>query len=236
MPSVPRQLRECLEFLDVWEAWKYTLSNTVTAPPVWVVIFLRNTGLANGKLIANPRPRYTRTSHAKNFISQLTVCWIPPQTNAVLPKLFFPSISSAIMQVPLINCYLMAQNLAGKELNNSPDVKMTLSAEYFQPLNAMPFDGFFNLSYQYQSDVNFSLLADPGSVQDSYAVLNISMGIVEREHKRYEVTLFANNVTDERFVTGKGNVGGLWGGTPVYIHVLPREAQSYAGIRVGFNF
>ncbi len=95
---------------------------------------------------------------------------------------------------------------------------------------------FFNLPYQYQSDVNFSLLADPGSVQDSYAVLNISMGIVEREHKRYEVTLFANNVTDERFVTGKGNVGGIWGGTPVYIHVLPREAQSYAGIRVGFNF
>ena len=129
-----------------------------------------------------------------------------------------------------------AQDLAGEELNNSPDVKMTLSAEYFQPLSAMPFDGFFNLSYHYQSDVNFSLLADPGSVQDSYAVLNISMGIVEREHKRYEVTLFANNVTDERFVTGKGNVGGLWGGTPVYAHVLPREAQSYAGIRVGFNF
>lgn len=129
-----------------------------------------------------------------------------------------------------------AQDLAGADLNNSPDVKMTLSAEYFLPLSSMPFDGFFNLSYQYQSDVNFSLLADPGSEQGSYGVLNLSLGLVERENKRYEITLFANNVTDENFATGISNVGGLWGGTPVYFHVLPREAQSYAGIKVGFNF
>jgi iron complex outermembrane receptor protein len=100
----------------------------------------------------------------------------------------------------------------------------------------MPFDGFFNLSYQYQSDVNFSLLADPGSEQGSYGVLNLSLGLAERENNRYKITLFANNITDEEFVTGIGNVGGLWGGTPVYFHVLPREAQSYAGVKVGFNF
>ncbi|MBT6891770.1 MAG: TonB-dependent receptor [Gammaproteobacteria bacterium] len=129
-----------------------------------------------------------------------------------------------------------SQDLGGKDLNNSPDFKMTLSAEYFQPLTSMPFDGFFNLSYRYQSDVNFSLLADPGSEQDGYGVLNLSIGLVERENQRYEITLFANNVTDEEFVTGLGNVGGLWGGTPVYAQVVPRGAQTYSGIEVGFNF
>ena len=64
----------------------------------------------------------------------------------------------------------------------------------------------------------------------------MSLGFVERENKRYEVTLFANNATDEEFTMAIGNVDGLWGGTSVYFHILPREAQSYAGIRVGFNF
>jgi len=55
-------------------------------------------------------------------------------------------------------------------------------------------------------------------------------------HYRVKITLFANNVTDEQFVTGLGNVGGLWGGTPVYAQVVPRGAQTYAGIELGFNF
>ena len=42
---------------------------------------------------------------------------------------------------------------------------MTLSAEYNKSLESMPFDAFVNVSYQYQDDVNFSLLADPGAVQ-----------------------------------------------------------------------
>ena len=129
-----------------------------------------------------------------------------------------------------------AQDLGGEDLNNSPDFKLTLSAEYNTAFDTMPFDGYFNLSYQWQSDVNFSLLADPGAEQEAYGIVNMNMGIYERENRNYEVSLFINNAFGEEYVTGIGNFGGLWGGTPVYIHTMPREAKRYAGVRVGFNF
>ncbi len=33
-----------------------------------------------------------------------------------------------------------------------------------------------------------------------------------------------------------GLFGGLWGGAPVYIQQVPREAQRYAGVRLSFDF
>ena len=129
-----------------------------------------------------------------------------------------------------------AQDLSGEELNNSPDLKLTLSAEYTISGGDLPFDFFINGSYQWQDDVNFSLLADPGAEQDSYGVLNLSVGLTERENRRYTATLFVNNVTDEEYTVGIGNVGGLWGGSPVYIQTFPREANRYAGLRLGVKF
>ena len=129
-----------------------------------------------------------------------------------------------------------AQDLAGKGLNNNPDWKFTLSAEYLLPLNDLPFDGFLNFSYQWQDDVNFSLLADPGATQDSYGIANLSLGIVESANERYRLTVFVNNLFNENFVTGINNFGGLWGGTPVYTQTVPREAEQYFGIQLGVSF
>ena len=125
------------------------------------------------------------------------------------------------------------QDLGGEDLNNSPDLKLTISAEYYTPLGDLPFDGFVNLSYQWQDDVNFSLLNDPGSQQDSYGIANLSLGIVESESERYSVTLFVNNLFDEDYVASIGNIGGLWGNIPVYIQTFPRDAERYAGIQLG---
>ena len=71
-----------------------------------------------------------------------------------------------------------SQDLSGRPLNNSPDFKFTLSAEYTIPGGDLPFDFFINGAYQWQDDVNFSLLADPGAVQDSYGLLNLSVGAI----------------------------------------------------------
>ena len=133
-------------------------------------------------------------------------------------------------------CIDGSQDLSGKALNNSPDLKMTLSAEYNKSLESMPFDAFLNVSYQYQDDVNFSLLADPGAVQKAYSIVNLSAGIVESENGRYQVTAFVNNVFDKDYVSGIGNSGGLWGGTPVYVQVVPRDSQRYGGVRLSYNF
>ena len=94
-------------------------------------------------------------------------------------------------------CIDGSQDLSGKALNNSPDLKMTLSAEYNKSLESMPFDAFVNVSYQYQDDVNFSLLADPGAVQKAYSIVNLSAGIVESENG----TLPSNCVCEQRFCT-----------------------------------
>lgn len=129
-----------------------------------------------------------------------------------------------------------SQDLGGKDLNNSPDFKMTLSGEYSRSLESMPVDAFVNLSWQYQSDVNFSLLADPGSVQEGYGVLNLNLGLVESENARYRISAFVNNALDKDFTSGIGNSGGLWGGSLVYVHVIPREARRYGGVKLSYNF
>ena len=113
---------------------------------------------------------------------------------------------------------------------------MTLLLEYTREFENLPLDGFVNVSYQWQSDSHFSLLDDPGTEQESYGIVNINMGLVESENQRYEITAFVNNAFGEEYASGIANVGGLWGGTPVYSHVVPRDAQRYAGVRVGFNF
>ena len=130
----------------------------------------------------------------------------------------------------------MAQDLSGKDLNNSPDLKFTVSAEYFLPLEALPFDGFLNLSFQWQDDVNFSLLGDPGAEQDAHGIANLSLGIVDSVSERYSVTLFVNNLFDEDYTSSIGNFGFLWGSNPVYVQNFPRDAERYAGIQLGIRF
>ena len=126
----------------------------------------------------------------------------------------------------------MAQDLGGEDLNNSPDFKFTVSAEYLLPLESLPFDGFFNLSYQWQDDVNFSLLADPGSEQESYGIANLSLGIVESVSERYSITLFVNNLFDEDYVSSIANFGGLWG-TIRHTSDLPQRCRTLCGLTIG---
>ena len=128
-----------------------------------------------------------------------------------------------------------AQDLGGEDLNNSPDFKFTISAEYFLPMEGLPFSGFANLSYQWQDDVNFSLLGDPGAHQDSYGIANLSLGIVESGSQRYSVTVFVNNLFDEDYVASIANFGGLWGNQPTYIQTFPRDAERYVGVQFGIG-
>lgn len=129
-----------------------------------------------------------------------------------------------------------SQDLSGTNLNNSPDFKLTLSAEYDQPFPSMPFDGYLNVSMRWQSEAHFSLLNDPGTKQDGYGVLNMSLGIYERESNKYEAALFINNLLDEFYVARIDNVGGLWGNAAVYSHVPARESSRYMGVRLGYKF
>lgn len=127
------------------------------------------------------------------------------------------------------------QDLDGVQLSNSPKWKYSLGADYRLPLASLPFDGFANLAYNWQDEVNFDLTGDPGTVQDAYGLLNLSIGIQDKDD-RYKITLFVNNVLDEDYTVGIGNLGSLWGGRATYTQMVPRDAQRYAGASVKLNF
>jgi len=128
-----------------------------------------------------------------------------------------------------------AQDLSGKELANSPDFKATIGGDLAIPMNDMPFDAFVNFSYQYQDENNFSLLQDPGTVQEAYGIFNLSAGIESKgDENSYRVTMFVNNVFDESYVT---NIGpGTFTSKPVYVQNVPRNAERYVGLKVRMDF
>lgn len=127
------------------------------------------------------------------------------------------------------------QDLSGKELANSPDLKATIGGDWNIPLSTMPFDGFANFSYQYQDDVNFDLLLNPNNVQEAYGVFNLSLGVTSNDaDERYRVTFFVNNLFDQNYVTNIADNGSFTERT--LIHAIPRDASRYMGVRLKLNF
>ena len=128
------------------------------------------------------------------------------------------------------------QDLSGKDLNNSPDWKFNLGAQYDVPLSSLPFDGFITASYTWQDELNFSISNNPLTVQDSYGVAHLSLGIMEKENNRYSVSVFVNNVFDEEYAAGIADLSTLYAGPTTLLHHIPRSAQRYAGLRVRLGF
>lgn len=123
------------------------------------------------------------------------------------------------------------QDLSGGELPNAPDWRLTGSVRQEIPL-AASFDGFIQASGRWQSAVNYSLNGDPRAEQDSFAIVNLAVGITD-DDGRYSASLFVNNVFDEFYAT---NVFGdpLYDG--VLSHYVARDFQRYAGLRLSANF
>lgn len=130
----------------------------------------------------------------------------------------------------------MFQDLAGKDLANSPDFKLSLGVTYEQNLPSLPFDLLWSAGYTWQDDVNFSLAQDPRTIQDSYGIVNVSVALVESDSARYRLTAFVNNLFDQEYVVGLANVGQLFGDVSVLNQILPRNAQRFGGVRLKIEF
>ncbi len=126
------------------------------------------------------------------------------------------------------------QDLAGKPLNNSPDLKVVVNLDYGFNVDER-FDGFMRANYQWQDEVNFALTQDPRAIQEAYGILNLSAG-VESADGRYTVTAFINNATDQFYVTALNNLAGLYGGDAVISQIVPRNAERIMGVRLKYNF
>lgn len=157
-------------------------------------------------------------------------------------------IDATIKEFPDADCYggqtaaqgcnpdTDSQNLSGAELNNSPDLKLTLASSYTRPFEDMSFDGFLNASYVWQDDLNFSLLGNPRAGQDSYGIFSVSAGITSKDDV-YRVTAFVNNVFDQSYLGGILDFTNLlFAGEEALAGYVPRGANRHAGVRVRWNF
>jgi iron complex outermembrane recepter protein len=163
-------------------------------------------------------------------------------------------IDATIEEYPGANCYpgqteeqgcvelipgdrsTRVQDLAGKDLNNSPEWKFNLGARYDIPFSSLPFDGFITGAYFWQDELNFSISNNPDTIQDSYGIANFSVGITERENNRYSASLFVNNAFDEEYASAIADLSPIYGDTKTLMHHLPRGSERYAGIRLRFGF
>lgn len=123
------------------------------------------------------------------------------------------------------------QDLSGERPPQAPELKYTLSANYDQPLADLPFNGFGNVSYVWQSETATDLARDPRLEQDEYGLLNVSMGIRDKQ-ERYELSVFGKNVTDEYYALSKGQADPVGG----YFQFTSRGSQAYWGVAAKYSF
>ena len=130
------------------------------------------------------------------------------------------------------NC---SQDLSGKELANSPNLKYNVGLTYQAPVEGKSYGLFANLNYAYQADVNFDLATNPRTIQDAYGIANLSIG-VEDNGGRYRITAFANNLTDQFYTGVISDSSAFYSGKPVMLQQVPRNAQRYMGLKARFSF
>ena len=134
---------------------------------------------------------------------------------------------------PLTN---FVQDLAGQRLANAPKYGFTLGGSYKTEIPGSPLSAFFNANYAWQDDVNFDLFQNPRTVQPSYGIANISLGLEETDNQNWKVTAFVNNLFDKVYAANIADASGLYGGTPVLTQILPRNSRRYGGIKIKVGF
>jgi len=100
----------------------------------------------------------------------------------------------------------------------------------------MPYDGFVNVNYRWQDEIIYSLSQNPKTVQQSYGTVNINAGIRERSEGKYQVSLFINNLFDQDYAAAIIDQTGAYGGKTALVHLVPRDAHQYAGLRMKYSF
>jgi len=89
-------------------------------------------------------------------------------------------------------------NARGVRLAATPRFSYLLLGNYTREIG-FGVDGFVQLSWNWQDDVNFQPNGDPGAIQPAYGILGVNLG-VESPGGRWRLAVFANNLLDKRNV------------------------------------
>lgn len=166
-----------------------------------------------------------------NFTLQVAAAWI----DATIKE--YPDAECYFGQTETQGCItdsdgISTQDLAGKDLQNSPDFKFNIAGTYVWPAgNSLPGDMFANIAYSWTDGVNHDLQLAPWMEADSYGVLNLSLGIDILGDINYTVTVFANNLLDESYDSGLLD-SSLTAVTESTSRFVPRDYSGYYGVHL----
>jgi iron complex outermembrane receptor protein len=161
-------------------------------------------------------------------------CWLSAQAAA-------PVITGA---APANTCFRTVaagtptQNVHGGNLPNAPRWRGNLTGRYELAIPGTEWTSFLQLSANSQSKINFVIEQDPLTVQDSYTLVDASIGL--RGHNdKYRLSLFAKNLFDQHYLTLMARSSTLSTATLTPDQLtgnVPRDANRYYGVSFGMSF
>jgi iron complex outermembrane receptor protein len=128
------------------------------------------------------------------------------------------------------------QDISGSPLPNAPRFKFNLSLDQVIPVEAWPVDIDLRGNLTYQTSTQMVVDQNPQAIQPSFAILNLSAGLISKDHK-YALTLFVNNVTDHPYFTDVEDFfTAPWGGANTVVGQPARDARIFGGVRLEGQF
>jgi len=130
-------------------------------------------------------------------------------------------------------------NLSGLTMPNTPKFKMNGSVKYDLDMPSAPFDASLMLFARYQSKSHGDLFGNPVSNLPAYTIVNGSVSLMDHD-KRFELTLFVNNLLNKKYYAGLGDDAQLSvPGSPTIPAITAtyaRDSFRYGGIRLNARF
>jgi iron complex outermembrane receptor protein len=129
----------------------------------------------------------------------------------------------------------LVQDVSGKTMPDSPRFKETLGIEQRVPLDGTNLEMTVGGTYSYRTRSQFQPDQNPQTIQSSFGLLNLSIGLREKTGK-YSVTAFCNNVTNHFYAADIEDFwNGPWNSNAVVMQPA-RDAVRYFGVRLNAGF
>ena len=213
-----------LSIIGFWAEYEDFQSQSIDPTGQSAAFFLSNAGVVTTEgmeleFVATP-------------VEGLTLSGGVAYTDAVFDE--FSGATCYIGQTAAQGCIGGVQDLAGKDIPNSPDWKYTIVGRYEFPISDSGYQGFVQGSYVWQDDVVMREDNNPKTMQDSYGIFDLSAG-VSSPNDRYSASIFVKNVGDKNFGTNRIDFAFTGVGAPV-VQFRPKNADTYVGGTLRVNY
>ena len=166
------------------------------------------------------------------------------------PLQFQASAPAASTPYPVNSCYrpitvvnganvigAPTQNLRDQQLPATPKVRINVAPRFEHEIPGLGMDGFIQTVVNFQSKQSFSLEQDPASIQPSYTLVDINLGL-QTADGRYTLSVFAKNLFDVNYYTSLGPSTLLTNATSPnnLAATFNKDADRYFGASLGVRF